>query len=54
MKTKNYIIEMFISSDESVCYIVRELSAPNVPPVSVAVCQSTEELADFFNESANM
>lgn len=51
MNSKTFIIETIVGAENKRTYIVRELpSAPNAPARPVAVCDSSEELARFFDD----
>lgn len=50
MKTKTFIVETCVGADNKRTYIIRELSPiPAAPSKIVAVCESTDELAQFFD-----
>lgn len=49
IKQKAVIVEVLENSDDGQCtYIVREIPMQNSPAVTLAVCQSPDELAQFF------
>lgn len=48
-KTKNIIIEIIEGAEKKRTYVVRELpQVPQQPPVTLAVCESADELASFL------
>lgn len=49
METKNFIIEVIEGGEGKRTFIVRELGAPNQPAIVKAVCDSGDELAQFFD-----
>lgn len=50
MKQKNFVVECLIGAENRVTFIVRELpNVPNAPAQPVCVCESSEELAQFFD-----
>ena len=53
MKSKTFIVETCVGAENKRTYIIRELSSiPAAPSKIVAVCDSTEELAQFFDNVA--
>lgn len=50
MKQKNFVVEVIIQGEDKKTFIVRELPpVPNAPALPVAVCDSADELAQFFD-----
>lgn len=49
METKNFVIEVIEGAERKRTFIVRELGLPNQPAIVKAVCDSPEELAQFFD-----
>lgn len=49
MRQTNFIVETYLK-DDSVIFIVRELVAPNQPPVLKGTFNSPDELRAFFND----
>lgn len=48
-KVKNVILEIIEGDEGKRTYIVREIQA-NQPPVTLAVCDNTTELAQFLDQ----
>lgn len=49
-KTKNILIEIIEGAENKRTYVVRELpSQPNQAPLTLGVCESSEELASFLD-----
>ena len=49
IKQKAVIVEILENADDGQCtYIVREIPSQNTPAVTLAVCQTPDELAQFF------
>lgn len=49
MKTKNFVIEVIEGAEGTRTFIIRELVAPNLPPVTKCVTSDVAELAQFFD-----
>lgn len=50
MKQKNLIIEVLEGAEEKRTYIIREIpTQPNQPAAPLAVCESGDEIAAFFD-----
>lgn len=49
-KTKNILIEIIEGADNKRTYVVRELpQAPNQAPVTLVVCDTAADLANFLS-----
>lgn len=50
MKQKNFIIECLEGAEDKRTFVIREIpEVPNAPAKPVAVCESGDEIAQFFD-----